>query len=58
MFAARIVRQGHRTMKKVKQLPSADVHHLMLVFVDAVTERAVVILEINGSLRVGMLHWA
>lgn len=45
-------------MKKMKQLPSADVHHLMLVFVDAVTERAVVILEINGSLRVGMLHWA
>ena len=35
-------------MKKMKQLPPADVHHLMLVFVDAVTERAVVILEING----------
>jgi len=45
-------------MKKVKQLPSADVHQLMLVFVDAVTERAVVILESSGSLRVGMLHWA
>ncbi len=45
-------------MKKMKQLPSAEVHHLMLVFVDPVTERAVVILEINGSLRVGMLHWA
>jgi hypothetical protein len=45
-------------MKKMKQLPSAHVHHLMLVFVDAITERAVVILEINGSLRVGMLHWA
>jgi hypothetical protein len=41
----------------MKQLPSAQVHHLMLVLVDAVTERAVVILEISGSLRVGMLHW-
>ena len=58
MFAARIVRQGHRPMKMMKQLPSVDVHHLMLVFVDAVTERAVVILEIDGSLRVGVLHWA
>ena len=58
MFAARIIRQGYRPMKKMKQLPPADVHHLMLVFVDAVTERAVVILEINGPLRVGMLHWA
>lgn len=45
-------------MKNMKQLPPAHVHHLMLVFVDAVTERAVVILEINGPLRVGMLHWA
>ena len=45
-------------MKMMKQLPSVDVHHLMLVFVDAVTERAVVILEIDGSLRVGVLHWA
>ena len=43
-------------MKKFKQLPPADVHHLMLVFVDAVAERAVVILEIDGPLRVGMLH--
>ncbi len=43
-------------MKKMKQLPSSDMHHLMLVFVDAVTERAVVILEIDGSLRVGVLH--
>jgi len=58
MFAARIIRQGYRPMKKMKQLPPADVHHLMLVFVDAVTERAVVILEINGPLRVGMFHWA
>jgi hypothetical protein len=58
MIAARIVRQGYRTMKKMKQLPPADVHHLMLVFVDAVTEWAVVIFEINGPLRVGMLHWA
>ena len=58
MFAARIIRQGYRPMKKMEQLPPADVHHLMLVFVDAVTERAVVILEINGPLRVGMLHWA
>jgi hypothetical protein len=56
MFAARVIRQGHRPMKTMKQLPSADVHHLMLVFVDAVAERAVVILEINGSLGVGMLH--
>ena len=58
MFAARIIRQRHRPMKKMEQLPPADMHHLMLVFVDAVTERAVVILEINRPLRVGMLHWA
>jgi hypothetical protein len=45
-------------MKKMEQLPSADVHHLMLVLVDAIAERAVVILEINGPLRVGVLHWA
>ena len=55
-FAARIIRQGYRPMKKIEQLPPADVHHLMLVFVDAVAERAVVILEIDGPLRVGMLH--
>jgi hypothetical protein len=47
MFAARIIRQGYRPMKDMKQLSSAEVHHLMLVFVDAVTERTVVILEIN-----------
>jgi hypothetical protein len=57
MFVARIVQEGYRPMHKMKQLPPADVHHLMLVFVNAVTERAVVILEINGPLRVGMFHW-
>ncbi len=45
-------------MKKMKQLPPADVYHLMFVFVDAVTERAVVVLEINGPLPVSMFHWA
>lgn len=57
MLAARIIREGYCSVKKMKQLPSAQVHHLMLVLVDAATERAVVILEISGSLRVGMLHW-
>ena len=43
-------------MKKMKQLPAAEVHHMMLVFIDAVAERTVVILEINGASRIGVLH--
>ena len=43
-------------MKEIEQLPSADVLHKMFVLVGAATERAVVVPEPSGKLRVGMLH--
>ena len=39
------VREWYHPMKEMKQLPPADVLDLMLVFVGALTERAVIILE-------------
>jgi hypothetical protein len=42
---AGIIRQRYHAMNEMKQLPPADVLDLMLVFVGALTERAVVIPE-------------
>jgi hypothetical protein len=42
-FLAGIIRHRYYPMKEMKQLPPADVLELMLVFVGALTERAVVI---------------
>jgi len=56
LFTAGIIRQGYHPMEEVKQLPSADVLHLMFVFIRAATERAVVVPEPYGSFCVGMLH--
>jgi hypothetical protein len=43
-------------MQRVEQVPPPDVPHLMLVFIGVVTERAVVVHQINGPLFVGVLH--
>jgi hypothetical protein len=43
-------------MKRIEQVPSADVLHLMFVFVRVFAERAAVLPEPDGSLFVGVLH--
>lgn len=55
-FLARIVRQRYCPMKRIKQIPSVDVLHLMIVFVGVVTERAAVVPEFCGSFCVGVPH--
>jgi hypothetical protein len=51
-----IISQRYRPMERIEQVPSADVLHLMFVFVRVLAERAAVVPEPDGSLRVGVLH--
>jgi len=51
-----IVRQRYLPIEEVVQLPPPDVMHLMFVIVRTVAKGTVVVLEIYGSFRTGMVH--
>lgn len=53
---AGVVRQRYLPVKKVVQLPPADVVHLMFVVIRAITKGTVVVLEPYGSFHAGMVH--
>ena len=52
----RIISQRYCPMKRIEQVPSADVLHLMFVFVRVFAKRAAVVPEPDGSFCVGVLH--
>jgi len=51
-----VVRQRYLPVEEVVQLPPADVVHLMLVVIRAITKRTVVVFETYGSFRAGVVH--